>query len=151
MFNRTSLQSHIPPVSVTGQSRDIFLTTEIQPFRFHKINSWRQIKLSLCSFLHPLWNTVVKEDLGRRVKKMQNGKKKRQFQKITLLKKDVMKHIWHIMYTYANSNMAADIQQGISWCQTGKLAEKSYSLYIAVRSQVLCWICLSWTDICLSS
>lgn len=81
MFNRTSLQFHIPPVSVTGQSHGIFLTEQKFNPQFHKINSWRLIKLPLYASLHRLWNMAVGEGLGRRVKKVQNGGGvKRQFQ-----------------------------------------------------------------------
>lgn len=93
MFNRTSLQSHIPPVSVTGQSHDLFLTEQ----KFNPSGSIKSIHEDrenfLCIPLFILCGTQkqgrVQEEESRKYKMGGKG----QFQKITLLKKHMMKNI----------------------------------------------------------
>lgn len=92
MFNRTSLQSHTPPVSVTGQSHDIFLTEQ----KYNPSGSIKSIHEDRENVVFLYSSFVEHRNRGRYRMKNQESTKwggGRQFQKITLLRKYMMKNI----------------------------------------------------------
>lgn len=74
MFNRTSLQSHTSPVSVTGQSHDIFLTEQ----KFNPSGSIKSIHEDRENGVFLYSSFVEHRNRGRylRTKKVQNGGEK---------------------------------------------------------------------------
>ena len=89
----------------------------------HEGNKTFLIRLSLYSFLHPLWNMTEGEGPGVRVKKVLNKKWKKKKKKAVstkLFKKYMMKNYLIHNDIHINHDMAANTQEASNSIRQGK-------------------------------